>query len=153
MPFNVANGGVVTIKFKNLAREPVNLTIFDLRPLLGVTQIYPTATDFETVYPNHERVLQFQFIIPTHAQLGCISTVPNILKAMITIQATSFRSLEQPDIDSDMTWRSRGCDNNDALQRLLNMLDVPRRDVQLVTKPTGSGDWATSDITLRINSW
>ncbi|KAF8541974.1 caspase domain-containing protein [Trichophaea hybrida] len=145
-PFTVKDGGAVYTRFKNLTSEPVNLTIFDFQPLQGITQIYPLNSDFETVLPGDERRPGFMLTIPE--QLSSMTTVFDVLKAFVTIRATSFRSLEQPDIEPDAARGSTHYQHYDELEQLLNTLDVPHRG----SAPPKStiGAWATSEITISI---
>jgi len=121
--FHCQRRGVVYSIFKNLTGEPVNLTIFDFQPLRGITQIYPLNSDLDTVLPGDERKHGFLLTIPK--QLNSISTVSDVLKAFVTIQTTSFRSLEHSDIEPDAARGSVPYQHYDELEQLLNTLDSP----------------------------
>jgi hypothetical protein len=79
-------------------------------------------------------------------KLSSVSTVTGVLKAFVTVQPTSFRSLVQPDIELDTSRGAPGNHGNDALEQLLNALDIPNRGP---TPPKRSiGAWTTFDITI-----
>ncbi|KAF8540117.1 caspase domain-containing protein [Trichophaea hybrida] len=145
-PFTIRDGGAVYIRFKNETKEAVNLTIFDFQPLWGITQIYPLKSDFETILAGEERKPEFRMTIPE--QLGPISAASDVLKAFVTIQGTSFRSLELPDMEREQTRGYPSNRDHDALEQLLNTLDVPHRGRG--PSKRSPGIWATSEITIRI---
>jgi hypothetical protein len=120
------------------------LTIIDFQPLWGISQLYPQNSDFETVSVGDERIVGFAMTIPE--KLSPMTTVKDVLKAFVTIQATSFRSLEQPDIEPDASRGVAGNRGNDALEQLLSTLEIPHRGATPPKRPIGA--WATSEITI-----
>jgi hypothetical protein len=63
--YEVAAGETVKILFKNNSDTPVYLTVFDLKHLWGIEQIYPYGSrQFEEVCGQQERPLQLQMLIP-----------------------------------------------------------------------------------------
>lgn len=52
----VENGTLVKIRFKNTGNIPLNVTIFNLVPLLGVSKLYPGSSSYEMVNAKDEMV-------------------------------------------------------------------------------------------------
>jgi len=97
----------------------LNLAIFDLEPLWGVTQIYPTAMDCEDVDPGDERELRLTFSIPSG--LG-LKSVVHTIKAFVTVDRTCFRFLERESIsiDLDAEFIATQLDEDETEQRYLD---------------------------------
>lgn len=96
----IPEGESYDILFRNLSFHTLYLTLFDFRPLWGVRQVYPANGDWEEInYPDNVRKITFKPSIPS--ELGSASHVIGTLKAFITTEPTSFRSLCMADINVD----------------------------------------------------
>ncbi|KAI9855857.1 MAG: hypothetical protein M1813_009376 [Trichoglossum hirsutum] len=146
----VRDGDTVTIRFRNRFIVPVNFVLFDFQtPLWGIKQLYPPHSDYETVEPNDIREFDIEMMVPE--VLGSVPHVTDVLKAFITIQPTSFKALEMPDIipESGVGVRSTlsNC-HGDDLWQLLDKLVSTRRPSQRSSR----GYWGTKQITIRTCS-
>jgi len=159
----VKDDSEITIVFENRSKVALNLTIFDLQPLWGVTQIYPKDMNCDDVDPGDERELRLKLSIPP----GIGSKVAiDTIKAFVTVDPTCFRALQIPDIDinsddetsiqaletrtidihsnNENTARGGGLD----LQSLLKRLTKTRRDATVTYAPEAV--WGTGEITVHI---
>jgi hypothetical protein len=89
------------LRIKNLHSEALNITVFDLQPDWGITQIYPTGSSaFELVDPGNELVLPLHMTLPPDYESGT-----DIIKIFATLETTSFRWFELPALDRQEEFR------------------------------------------------
>lgn len=74
-----------------------------------------------------------------------VTGVFDILKVFVTLQPTTFRCLELPDIGPDVGRGYLSNRDSNALGELLDMLDIHNRGSNAKKSP---GVWATSEIVL-----
>jgi hypothetical protein len=99
----VKDGEWTFLRIQNNYSEVVNITVLDLQPDWGITQIYPArAGAFEPVDPRREIVLPLRVSLPKGYESGT-----DIIKVLGTLETTSFRWLELPALDQPDTSDSR----------------------------------------------
>ncbi|KAF8541805.1 hypothetical protein BDD12DRAFT_877896 [Trichophaea hybrida] len=142
----VKDGDEITIVFQNNWDKTVNLTIFDLQPLWGITQIYPDVMDSEEIDPEDEREIQLEVTRPP----GITGkTSIDTIKAFITVDPTSFRDLEMEDIDTNPDTEIAAVRRGGmGLQSLLDHLITAHRHGQ--DQSSCKGVWDTREITVRV---
>ncbi|KAF8252035.1 hypothetical protein K440DRAFT_658307 [Wilcoxina mikolae CBS 423.85] len=142
----VEDGDEITIIFKNNSDRPVNLTILDLQPLYGISQIYPEVMNCEEVDAGEERELQFEFARPPGITTG---TLIDTIKAFITLDGTSFKDFEMDDItinpDSEVAVERRV---DMGFQSLVNHLMSANRSERV--QSSGAGLWETMEISVHV---
>jgi hypothetical protein len=140
----VKDGDEITIVFENNSHMPVNLTILDLQPLWGITQIYPEVTDYEEIDPGARRELQLEVTRPP----GITSRMTvDTIKAFVTVDRTSFRALEMDDIDiSPDTESPAERHGSISLQSLLDRLLISQGQIH----GSSAGGWETREISVRV---
>ncbi|KAF8252523.1 hypothetical protein K440DRAFT_332782 [Wilcoxina mikolae CBS 423.85] len=144
---DVKHGHQITMVFENHSEVGVYLTIFDLQPLWGITQIYPDVMDSEYVGPGHKREICMEVTLPA----GITSdTAVDIIKAFATIDRMSFRALEIEDIDihpdtEGPVERHSGL----STQSLYDQLTTTNGDA--TTEGSCARVWQTAQISVRVS--
>lgn len=89
------------LRIKNLHSEALNITVLDLQPDWGISQIYPTGSAaFELVDPGKELILPLHMSLPANYEAGT-----DIIKIFATLETTSFRWFELPTLDQPDDFR------------------------------------------------
>jgi len=92
-------GESAIVQITNNSTRVLNLTILDLQPDWGITQVYPSDADFEILDPGQSRKLPLVNVsLPSGYREG-IDTI----KVFATTSSTSFRWLELPSLDQPNT--------------------------------------------------
>lgn len=125
----------------------LNITVIDLQPDLGISQVYPSDTDFWPLDPGQEKVLPLHAYLPEGYREGI-----DVIKVFATIGTTSFRWLELPPLDQPVR-RSAGTRGvpKDPLEELLAAIseDKPKkRNLEPVEYP--SKTWVTTQVELHV---
>ncbi|MGB7923285.1 MAG: caspase family protein [Pyrinomonadaceae bacterium] len=136
-PFNEA-GSIQTVKhddwiflrIKNSSSAVLNITVLDLQPDWGISQVYPSgAAYFEPLDAGRE------LLLPLHAHLPHDFTKGiDIIKVFATTEASNFRWLELP-----------------ALERL-SVADIASDDAtrHLSSHAPASSEWTTSQVEAQV---
>ena len=138
----------------NLPKESnkvLNVTVLDLQPDWGVSQIYPMnpGESFEPVDPDNEIFVPLEVNLPDGYKNG-----KDIIKVFATLDQTSFRSLELPALDQPSTKTkeaSRGNIPSSPLEQLMATItkDKPAtRNINLSSTP--SKEWTTAQIEINV---
>lgn len=137
------------LRMKNTSSQVLNVTVLDLQPDWGITQVYPSGEDtyFWPFDPGQEQLL------PLHANLpsGYIEGT-DVIKVLATVGATNFRWLELPALDEPpkRSASTRGGPTN-PLEELLAALaaEEPRtRNLNPAAYP--SREWVTTQVEVRV---
>ena len=88
-------GESAMVRVKNNSKQVLNLTIFDLQPDWGVTQVYPIDADSEILDPQRSLELPLQNVSLPEGYKEGLDTI----KVFATVESTSFRWLELPRLD------------------------------------------------------
>lgn len=124
------------------------MTVFDFEPLWAITQIYPENSDYETVDPGDSRDIELDMMIPE--DLSSASEITDTIKAFITLEPTSFRTLEMPDINPKSSDSSPCSRAGDSLERLLEELAILTRHAR--ARQSTPTNWETSELTIRTRA-
>ncbi|CAN5663869.1 hypothetical protein BH18ACI4_BH18ACI4_06640 [soil metagenome] len=149
-------GEVVCLRIKNLSKKAINVTVLDLQPDWGVSQVYPSvdpetgeAKDYDLLEPGDDNAL----LIPLKADLPeGYQQGTDIVKAIAAVEGTSFRWLELPSLDQPPAATralSRGPSN--PLEELMTAFasDQLTRQVVNLTAPQGKS-WGTAEVEVRV---
>lgn len=143
--YEVFNGQCIHLSFKNLGSAPVYLTVFNLKQDWGIEEIYPLgASPSEEVLPGQERELHFTMEIPSPYLNEGWTEIVDDLKAIITLQPTSLKSLELESIVPGSPALAAGARRGADLDDLLDDLRRPSRGVRCSTR-----QWQAHDIVIR----
>ncbi|MGH9972143.1 MAG: caspase family protein [Pyrinomonadaceae bacterium] len=149
-------GEVVVLRVKNLSKKAVNVTVLDLQPDWGISQVYPSpdpetgeAKDYELLEPGEENALliPLKTDLPEGYQQGT-----DVIKAIAAVDGTSFRWLELQPLDQAPTPTraiTRGPAN--PLEELMTAFasDQLTRQVVNLTAPQGKS-WGTAEVEVRV---
>lgn len=143
----VNHGEWTFLKIENKYSDVLNITVLDLQPDWGITQIYPArAGAFEPIDPGKELVLPLRVSLPPGFESGT-----DIIKVFATIEPTSFRWLELPALDQPEAGNGfRGIPAN-PLENFLSMftsVDVLTRKVEVPT--VAEAEWVTHQVEIEI---
>jgi Caspase domain len=145
-------GQKLVLRIKNSlpkeTKQVLNITVLDLQPDWGITQIYPTSGYFITIDPGKEEFFSLKADLPTRYKEG-----KDIIKVFGTIDQTNFRWLELPALDQPLVQResTRGNSPKNPLEELMSAITKDRpttRDVNPVATP--SKEWTTAQIEVQI---
>jgi|GEM_PF-172128 len=149
-------GEVVFLRVKNLSKKAINVTVLDLRPDWGIKQVFPPpdpgtgeAKDYELLEPGEENAL----LIPVKTDLPeGYEQGTDVVKAIATLEGTSFRWLELPPLDQPSAPTraiTRGPTN--PLEELMTAFasDQLTRQVVNLTAPQGKS-WGTAEVEVCV---
>ena len=145
-------GETICLRIKNLSQKAVNVTVLDLQPDWGISQVYPVpdsgeAKDYELLEPGEENAL----LIPLRANLpAAYQQGTDVIKAIAAVDGTSFRWLELPALDQPVTRSiTKGAAN--PLEELMTAFasDHLTRQVVNLNAPKGKS-WGTAEVEVRV---
>jgi hypothetical protein len=126
----------------------LNVTVLDLQPDWGITQIYPSGAGlFEPLDPGQEILLPLRTSLPDQYEEGT-----DVIKAFATVGTTNFRWLELPALDQPSTkgMRTRSL-VKDPLEELLAAVtarEPKTRNLNPAAFP--SREWVTAQVEVHI---
>ncbi len=134
----------------------LNITVLDLQPDWGVTQIFPaSAAAFDTVQPGQYLEIRLEAFLPP----GYTETT-DILKVFASQRTTNFRWLELPSLDQPMLPRRVARHAQlDPLEQLLAALtadqslptaEMKSRSIRVLTDTAADKPWAITQVELRV---
>lgn len=149
-------GEVVFLRIKNLSNKAVNVTVLDLQPDWGISQVYPSVNpetgeskDYELLEPGDENALMIPLgtDLPQGYQQGT-----DVIKAIASVEGTSFRWLELPPLDqAPVATRAVTRSPANPLEELMTAFasDQLTRQVVNLTAPKGKS-WGTAEVEVRV---
>jgi len=123
--YNINHGEYLTVQVKNTWRQQLHLAVFDLQPLYGVTQVFPTQSgDSRPLDKDETLVFPIRMKIPQNFEgTACVDT----FKFIATPQPTPLAALELDDL-CDAESNRKGSGTNDPLNDLLDSLVLGLRN-------------------------
>jgi hypothetical protein len=148
-PPEVKVGEWVFLRIKNEFSHTLNLTILDLQPDYGISQVYPESpASFESLDPGQDILLPLCTSLPDGYSEG-----EDLLKFFLTIGPTDFRWLQIPPLDKPLPSRALTRTSNDPLQAVINSLiplELRKRNLKTAVDP--GMQWWTGSVALKIVS-
>jgi hypothetical protein len=146
----IAAGAWTFLSIKNHTPAILNITVLDLQPDWGITQIHPFGAGdlFDTLDPGQERTIPLQTSLPNGVAIG-----RDILKVFATAGAADFHWLELPALDQpqDRSGSVKGVgDPLDDLLAAIGAEQPPTRTVAPAVYP--SREWTTIQKELEIRT-
>jgi caspase domain-containing protein len=146
-------GTYLALRVQNNSSRVLNVTVLDLQPDWGITQIYPPASDsyFMPIDPGKYVIIPLKVSLSQGYKEG-----KDVIKVFATVGPTNFRWLELPVLDQSMSSKSRtrsiGGTKNPLEGLMAKMAeDIPKtRNVD--TAPSASYEWTTSQIEIKIQN-
>jgi hypothetical protein len=131
----------------NPSRNVLNVTVLDLQPDWGISQIFPTgAAAFEPLDPQQEVMIPLQAGLPEGYETGA-----DVIKVFATAGATDFRVLELPALDQPPVKKGKRNASTNPLDNLLSAItaDQPsKRNLKPGANP--SREWVTAQVEVRV---
>jgi hypothetical protein len=154
MAFDPANPNTLEVgewtflRIQNRSSQVLNITVLDLTPAWGISQIYPSgpADYFVPLDPGEYRDLPLEAHLPEGYQHGA-----DIIKVFGTVGATNFRWLELPNLDQPLLRSGAMRGQVNPLEELLAAIAAERplsRDLTVSGRP--SEEWVTAQVEVRL---
>lgn len=152
----VPTGQWAFLRIRNDANQPLNVTVLDLQPDWGISQVFPAGAGdwFVQLEPGREQLLSLRASLPAHYVEGL-----DMLKVFATVGAANFGRLELSAIDQPAT---RGAaKKTSATQGQPNLLEDLMDAISGPQPPTGasrtfttaaypSAGWTSSLIEVHV---
>lgn len=135
------------LKIANKTQKVLNITVLDLQPDRGISQIYPSGSGFfEPLDPGQEILLPLQANLPEDYTEGT-----DIIKIFGTVGTTNFRWLELPALDQpDKNLATRGGPAN-ALEELLALVASKKPETRNLNPAAfPSWEWVTASVEVHV---
>lgn len=141
----------------NLPKESnkvLNITILDLQPDWGITQVYPSnpGENFIPIDPDNEQYFPLSVTLPHGYNEG-----KDLIKVFATLDPTDFHWLELPSLDQKQTLTQnksiRSSVNMSPLEQLMATItkDKPAtRNINPTSTP--SKEWTTNQIEIQVET-
>lgn len=141
----VKTGQWVFLRVRNEFSSTLNLTVLDLQPDYGISQVYPESpAQFESLDPDDEILLPLQASLPESFEVG-----EDVLKVFVTLGSTDFRCLELPPLDQQPL-RALNRGDSDPLEAVIDSLNQPElRKRTFKSVAQASRQWWTKSISLK----
>ena len=140
-------GEWTAVRIKNNTSQKLNVSVLDLQPDWGVSQIYPAGSGdlFVELEPDQEMVLPLQAGLPPGYCEG-----KDVVKVFATVGTTNFRWLELPALDQPLTRSLRGVPQN-PLENLFAAFTAEQPPTRnLVPAAYPSREWITAQVEVNI---
>jgi hypothetical protein len=144
---SLKSGEWTFLRIRNNYSEVLNITVLDLQPDWGISQIYPArAGAFEALDPGRELLLSLRVSLPEGYKSGT-----DIIKVFATLDATSFRWLELPELDQPNPGDNlRGLPTN-SLEAFLSAFSSEDAGTRRVEIPTiANVEWVAHQVEIEI---
>lgn len=146
--YRLRDGEWAMLRVRNDSSKVLNVTVFDLQPDWGVSQVYPSrAAAFEPVDPGGEINLPLRASLPPGYEQGS-----DIMKVFFTFETTSFRWLELPALDQppEPVDNLRGVPNG-SLESLLAACASEQHTARKLEPATHTNaEWAALQVEVQI---
>ena len=152
-------GQKLILRIRNTSKKVLNVTILDLQPDWGVSQIYPSGTGAYSIPidPGHEELFPLQVDLPSDYKEG-----KDVIKVFAALDKTNFRWLELPSLDQaflDRQYETRFKQRRFSLNTLetfmANMIggSVSAHNIRNLgtVETTKTTDWTSGQIEIQIN--
>jgi hypothetical protein len=158
-PPTVAAGEWAFLRIKNMLPKPdldedpsknvLNITVLDLQPDWGITQVYPLgASDyFVALDPEQELIIPLRGDLPSGYTEGA-----DTLKIFATVGSANFRWLALPALDQPLQRKgaTRGKPGN-PLEELLEAIASEQPHTRnLIPAAFPSKEWVTAEVEVRV---
>lgn len=148
----IKDGEWLFLRIENQHKDPLNISVLDLQPDWGITQVYPArGAAYELLDPSGHLVLPLRAHLPDD-----YTTAIDVVKVFATIDTTDSRWLTLLPLDNPARgWVERGLiPPRNELENLFFALmedDGPKtRTVSI--PPTANSEWTTMQVEIQIVS-
>jgi hypothetical protein len=136
------------LRIRNEYSSPLNITVLNLQPDWGISQIYPIrSASFEPFDPQREVVLPLHVTLPNGYEQG-----RDIIKVFATIDATDFHALELPVLDQpNRNSATRSLPRN-PLERFLSHFPSGQATRTVNIPVCAAVEWCTHQVEIEISA-
>ena len=140
----------------NLPKESnqvLNVTILDLQPDWGVTQIYPSnpGENFIPIDPDNEQYFPLGVSLPNGYKEG-----KDLIKVFATLDPTDFHWLELPSLDQKQVIQNKSIRSNTKMSPLEQLMATITKDKPATRNinptSTPSKEWTTGQIEIHVEA-
>lgn len=134
------------LRIRNEYSAPLNITVLNLQPDWGISQIYPIrSANFEPFDPQREVVLPLHLKLPAGYQQG-----RDIIKVFATLEATDFHSLELPVLDQPTPISGTRSLPRNPLERFLSQFPSINGQRTASIPVCVAVDWCTHQVEIEL---
>ena len=144
------------LRIRNDANQPLNVTVLDLQPDWGISQVFPARQGdwFVQLEPGREQLLSLRATLPAGYVEGL-----DVLKVFATVGAANFGRLELPAIDqpatrgaAKRTSATQGKPNplEDLMDAISGPQPPPRASRTFTSAAYPSAGWTSSLIEVHV---
>ena len=133
--------------FQSSTQSTLNITVLDLQPDWGISQVYPSGAGFfEPLDAGQEIILPLNCTLPNDYESGTDN-----IKVFATEGTTNFRWLELPSLDQPTSRKAGTRLPADPLERLLSAVSENQGNLRDTTPAAyPSREWTTAQVQLWI---
>jgi hypothetical protein len=135
------------LKIVNQYSKVVNITVLDLQPDWGISQIYPARGGaFETLDPGKGLLLPLKVTLPPGYESG-----NDIIKVFGAIETSSFRWLELPVLDQPESGNGARRAAANSFAKMISTFPAANSSSRTVTVPeTRESEWVTHQVEIQV---
>jgi caspase domain-containing protein len=125
----------------------LNVTVLDLQPDWGITQVYPNNGYYIPLDPEQEELLPLSVDLPSSYKQG-----KDIIKVFAVLDQTNFHWLELPPLDQPISKSiTRGEGPKDSLEQLMSTMNGDTAKTRnIMISPNASKEWNCISLELDI---
>jgi hypothetical protein len=136
------------LRVKNDSDKILNVTILDIQPDWGISQIYPSGSGFfEPLDPGQEITMPLMVDLPQGYVEGT-----DLIKVLATLGSTNFRWLELPllDVPPQQTRAASAMPSNPLEELMAQMTEEGPKTRNLGPAAFPSWEWTATQVEIRI---
>lgn len=140
----LVDGELVFLRIKNRARRVLNVTVLDLQPDWGISQIHPAQQDYDTLDPDGELRVKLRVSLPPGYQ-----EARDLLKVFATVGPASYRWLELPALNGQRAFRGVPTNPLEELMDALTRDQALTRNISPVVDPSHAWSMAQVEVSTK----
>lgn len=144
---SLAHNEWALLRIRNDYSAALNVTVLDLQPDWGISQIYPgRAASFETIDPGQSIVLPMLVKLPEGLEFG-----RDTIKVFATLSTTDFHCLELPPLDGPQPVRTLIRSSSlDGLEAFLHNFSQPGAIRTVEIPVCATVEWCAHQVEIEI---
>ena len=135
------------LRIRNEYSLPLNITVLNLQPDWGISQIYPIrSASFEAFDRQREVILPLNVKLP-----GGFAKGRDIIKVFATLDATDFHCLELPTLDQPAVASATRSFSPNSLERFLSQFPSGKATRTVSIPVCAVVEWCTRQVEIEIS--
>lgn len=139
----LAAGEPVFLRIRNRSSRVLNVTVLNLRPDWGISQVHPYNQDYDTLDPGAVMKVRLQVGLPEGYKAAT-----DLLKVFATVGPASYRWLELPALDRPHSPRGIPTNPLEMLMAALTAEQAGQRTLTPVVDP--SHEWSMAQLEVHV---